>query len=197
MEFEKRPSSGVAKGGLTTGIIGTALGALNSLAMIGGGYNAYANAYTSPRSYYNDPNCCSEDHFVNRYEASLQHTIAEKDSQLMLKDAIVSQDGKMLEMYKYVDGRLRDVEANLARQAVVNQKTEDSFALAQKDLDCCCKRLETSIASERRERECEDKAIITYSNATFYPKMVADVTTSSTTTPQRTYSPLTRTCCCA
>lgn len=190
MEFEKRPSSGVAKGGLTTGIIGTALGALNSLALLNSGYNAYNTSY-------NNQSPCSDDHFINRYEASLQHTIAEKDSQLMLKDAIVSQDSKMLEMYKYVDGRLRDVEANLARQAVVNQKTEDSFALAQKDLDCCCKRLETAIASERRERECEDKAIITYSNATFYPKMVADVTTGSTTTPQRTYSPLTRTCCCA
>lgn len=193
MEFERNHSSGVAKGGLTTGIIGTALGALNSLALMNNGYNTYNS---QPRSYYNDGAVCSEDHFVNRYEAQLQHTISEKDSQLMLKDAITSQDGKMLEMYKYVDGRLREVEANLARQAVVNQKTEDSFALAQKDLDCCCRRLETAISSEKRERECEDKAIITYSNATFYPKMVADVTTGSTTTPQRTYSPLTRTCCC-
>lgn len=192
MEFEKR-SSGTAKAGLSTGIIGTALGALNSMALLGAGVSGYNNA---GRNGYPDGGCCSEDHYVNRYEAQLQHTINEKDSQLALKDAIMNQDGKMLEMYKYVDGRMRDIEANLARQAVVNQKTEDSFVLAQKDLDCCCKRLEDKIADERRERQCEDRAIITYTNATFYPKMVADVTTGTTTTAQRLYNPLTRNCDC-
>lgn len=223
MEFEKR-SSGTAKAGLATGVVGTALGALNSLALVGAGVNAANNGgynrsnetvvampmmggcmpyagygYGYPGYAYNGyaaGGCCSEDHFVNRYEAQLQHTIGEKDSQLALKDAIMSQDTKMLEMYKYVDGRLRDVEANLARQAVVNQKTEDSFVLAQKDLDCCCKRLENGIAEERRERQCEDRAIITYTNATFYPKNVADISILNTTTPQKTYNPLTRDCDC-
>lgn len=186
MDLERR-SSGTAKAGLTTGVIGTALGALNSLGLLGVGANAMGySPYATPGSN------CSENQFVNRYEAGLQHQIAEKDSQLMLKDAITNQDAKMLEMYKYVDGRMRDIEANLAKQAVVNQKTEDSFVMAKQDLDCCCRRLEDKIADERRERQCEDKAIITYTNATFYPIRVADVTTGSTTTQQRVYNPLTR-----
>lgn len=39
-------------------------------------------------------------------------------------------------------------------------------------------------------RQCADNSIVNYVNATFYPKMVADVTTGSTTTAQTLYNPL-------
>ena len=91
----------------------------------------------------------------------------------------------MLEMYKYIDGQLKDVRNELCRQAVVNQKTEDSFMLVQADLQ-----------RERDERCCADNSIITYSNATFYPKMVADVTTGTGTTAQTLYNPLPNCGCC-
>lgn len=239
MEFERRGrSSGVAKGGLTTGIIGTALGGLNSLALMGAGVNAatrstdnvvwgngwnnswFGNSWgwgpgfmpygTTPqtvvvntneesnRSGRYSENGCSENMLVNRYELSLQQQLAEKDSQIALRDANTYNDQKMLEMYKYVDGRFQEFERELARQAVVNQKTEDSFALVKQDVDCCCKRLETQICNEARERRCSDNQIITYTNATFYPKQVADVTVGSATTPQTTYNPLPQNtgCCC-
>ena len=46
-------------------------------------------------------------------------------------------------------------------------------------------------------RCCADNAIVTYTNATFYPKMVADVTTGTGTTAQSTYNPIPKcnTCC--
>ena len=40
------------------------------------------------------------------------------------------------------------------------------------------------------ERKANDNTIVTYANATFYPKQVADVTAGSTTTPQTTFNPL-------
>lgn len=135
---------------------------------------------------------------INRYELELQQKIAEKDSQIALRDANTYGDQKMLEMYKYVDGQFKDIRNELCRQAVVNQKTEDSFALAKQDLDCCCRRLEDKICDERRERKCADNTIITYTNATFYPKMVAAVTTGTATTAQTLYNPLPQdnNCCC-
>ena len=229
MDFHRR-SSGVAKGGLTTGIIGTALGGLNSLALMGAGVNAAtrnsdaswgpwgtgwgpgygwgagygfglpqtvminANDDNNRRNY--SEGACSEDHFVNRYELGLEQKIAEKDSQIALRDANTYNDQKMLEMYKYIDGQLKDVRGELSRQAVINQKTEDSFALVAKDVQCCCDRLEVQIQNERNERKCADNSIITYTNATFYPKMVADVTTGTTTTAQLTYNPLPTCGCC-
>lgn len=123
-------------------------------------------------------------------QLELQQKIAEKDSQIALRDANTYGDQKMLEMYKYVDGELRDIRTELARQAVVNQKMEDSFALVKQDIDCCCDKLAVQITRERDERKCADNTIITYTNATFYPKRVADVTVGTETTPQSTYNPL-------
>lgn len=207
MELERRRSSGVAKAGLTTGIIGTALG---TLGVLGAGGNAIGNVMGRGVGYqpviidsglnggFRDGCMCSEDRHVNRYELELQQKIAEKDSQIALRDANTYNDQKSLELYKYFDGQLKDVRAELARQAVVNQKTEDSFVLAKQDLDCCCRRLEDKICDERRERKCADNTIITYTNATFYPKNVANVTVGTTTTPQATYNPLptSNDCCC-
>lgn len=204
MELERR-SSGVAKGGLATGITGTALGGLNTLTLLGMGANALGGfgrnnqpVVVMDNGGYPAGGCCSEDHYVNRYELELQQKIAEKDSQIALRDANTYNDQKNLEMYKYVDGRFQEFERELARQAVINQKTEDSFALAKQDLDCCCRRLEDKICCESRERRCADNQIITYTNATFYPKQVANVSVGTATTAQTTYNPLPQNnnCCC-
>lgn len=213
MELERR-SSGVAKAGLTTGIIGTSLATLGILgggaSLLGGlggraaetvvvpmpmnggcgwGWNGYSGR---------DGACCSEDRVVNRYELELTQKIAEKDSQIALRDANTYQDQKMLEMYKYIDGRFRDVEAELGRQAVTNQATKDSFQLVRQEQECCCDKLNMKICNEGKERRCADNQIVTYTNATFYPKNVANVTTGTTSTPQPTYNPLpVETCNCA
>lgn len=202
MELERR-SSGVAKAGLTTGIIGTSLG---TLGILGAGGNALGNILGRTTQQpvvvmengYTTGGCCSEDHVVNRYELGLQQKIAEQQAMIALRDANTYNDQKNIEMYKYVDSRFQEFERELARQAVVNQKTEDSFALVAKDVQCCCDRLQVQIERERDERKCADNTIITYTNATFYPKMVADVTVGTTTTAQSTYNPLpcTNSCNC-
>lgn len=200
MELERR-SSGTAKAGLATGIVGTSLGTLGVLGALGNGAGALLGrqqpVMVMENGGYPAGGCCSEDHYVNRYELELQQKIAEKDSQIALRDANTYNDQKMLEMYKYVDGQLKDIRSELGRQAVVNQKTEDSFVLVKQDVDCCCRRLEDKICDERRERKCADNQIITYTNATFYPKQVANVTTGTTTTAQTLYNPLPQdNCCC-
>lgn len=175
-------SSGVAKAGLATGIVGSTLGALN---MVGNGAGLLGGLTRGIGT-----NCCNEDHLVTRYEASKDARIAELETQISLRDADKYTDQKMLEMYKYVDGRLRDVEGQIAQQAVINQKSADSFQIVSERMDCCCKDLQAKIQSEAHERRCADNAIVNYANATFYPKMVADVTTGTTTTAQTTYNPL-------
>lgn len=198
MELERR-SSGVARGGLATGIVGTSLGALNSMALLGQGAVGLGNWFgrnqqpvvVMENGYgYNNGHCCSEDHFVNRYELDLQQKLAEKDSQIALRDANTYGDQKMLEMYKYVDGRFREFEQAFAAQAVNNQKTADDVLRVREHVDCCCERLATAINAESRERKCGDNAIVNYANNTFYAKMIADITTGTTTTRQAVYNPL-------
>ena len=117
-------------------------------------------------------------HFVNRFEAAQQARIAELETEVKLRDSNIYTDQKLLETYKYFDGELRAIRNELAAQAVVNAQTN------------------SALARERDERCCGDNAIVNYANATFYPKMVADVTTGTTTTAQAVYNPIPNCGCC-
>ena len=175
VEVEKSyASKGVAGTALGLGIGGAALGLLN------GGLGLFGNRTAT----------CSENMPVSRYELGQQEQIAKLQSEIALRDANTYGDQKMLEMYKYIDGQLKDIRNTLGLQAVHNQRTEDSFTLAKQDIDSVKQACMTAIAQEAERRCCGDNSIVTYANATFYPKMVADVTTGTTTTAQTLYNPL-------
>lgn len=100
-------SRGIGAAGLTTGVIGTSLGALNS--------GILGNLFGNGR------NCgCAEDSMVNRYELGLQQRIAALESGIALRDANIYNDGKILDTYKYFDGKIEAINARLAEQAVFN-----------------------------------------------------------------------------
>ena len=177
MEMEnKYGSKGVAGAGLGLGIAGTALGLLNGGnlgGILGGG------------------NCgCSDDHVVNRYEASQQARIAELETEVKLRDSNIYTDSKILEVYKYFDGENKSIRAELAAQAVKNAQIEGTFAVLGEKINAQKNEFMCALNRERDERCCGDNAIVTYANATFYPKMVADVTTGTTTTAQAVYNPI-------
>ncbi len=196
-------SKGVAGAGLGTGIAGLSLGVINSLgglAGLGGMFNNRASACGSDmlsamvladfmRGRGAVP-CGSDCDPVTQREMRLVQEIAAKDSQNALRDANTYGDQKALEMYKYVDGRFRALEAQLSQQAVNNQATKDSFQLLQERLECCCEKQAAALECERRERKCADDTIVNYVNQTFYPKEVATLTTGAPMTAQKTYNPL-------
>ena len=191
-------SKGVAGAGLGLGAAGTALGLLN-----GGLGNLFGGMGQNPGGWNGGWNTgmvlagvCSENQLVNRYEADQSAQIAELQTEVKLRDANIHTDQKSLELYQYVDGRLRNIEGQLCAQAVQNQKTADAFDMVRNDLLCCKNELYTAIGRERDERCCGDNAIVNYANATFYPKMVADVTVGATTTAQTVYNPLPNCGCC-
>lgn len=103
-------SKGVAGSGLGLGIAGTALGLLNNRGLLNG---VYANEAT-----------CSENTPVSRYELTQESKIAELQSQIALRDANAYNDQKLLEVYKYFDGELKDIRAGQSdkwtEQAVIN-----------------------------------------------------------------------------
>lgn len=104
------------KGTTALGIIGTALGGLAAsganLGILGG-------------------NVACENMPVTRYEMSLEQKNAELTSQLALRDANIYNDQKMLEFYKYVDGRFNGIEGQIAQQAVVNAQITANIGCMQ------------------------------------------------------------------
>ena len=120
MEVERNfASKGVAGSGLGLGIAGTALGLLNG---------GLGNILGTGCGTYGRTGCCEGDHMVNRYEAGQSARIAELETEVKLRDANTYTDSKLLEMYQYVDGRLRGVEAQICQQSVVNTQVTANLA---------------------------------------------------------------------
>ena len=105
---EDYANKGVAGAGLGLGIAGTALGLLN------GGLGNLGIGGVAPRA------ACPEDHIYSRYDASKDARIAELETEVKLRDANTYTDSKILELYKYVDGKLDGVNAAICAQNVYN-----------------------------------------------------------------------------
>lgn len=187
IEFTRR-----GQGNLNT-VLG-AIGTAGAVGLLNG--NGCGNGILGGLFGGNNGGCCSDDHCVNRYEAAQQARIAELETEVKLRDSTIYTDQKSLALYQYIDGQLKEVREELCNQRVHNQRTQDSFAMAQADLAAVKNELCGKIAMEAERRCCGDNAIVTYVNATFYPKMVADVTTGTTTTAQTTYNPIPDCGCC-
>lgn len=126
---------------------------------------------------------------VTRYEMAMQHEIAAKDSKIALLEANTYNDQKSLELYRYIDGKLADIQANLAAQAVTN--TSFNAALAATDY-----KFTQAIALEAERRQCADCKIVNYVNSTFAPKLITDYTAGTTSAAASVYNPLACGQCC-
>ena len=178
-------SRGVAGTGLGLGIAGTALGVLNGgMGILFGGWGCNNGGW----------NGCSANTPVNRYELGQEQTISRLQADVALRDANIYNDQKLLDVYKYFDGQVKDIRATMCENdkalAVSNAKIEGTFAVLGEQIKAQRNEFMCALNRERDERCCGDNAIVTYTNATFYPKMVADVTTGTTTTAQPTYNPI-------
>lgn len=126
---------------------------------------------------------CNEEHLVTRYELGMEQRLAEKDSKIALLEANIYENQKSLELYKYVDGQLKEVREFICEQKVRNQGVGD----AVRELD---KKIDYSIALEAERRKCADNSIVGYLNSTFAPKAVADYNAGSTSAVMQTRNPL-------
>ena len=116
-------SKGVAGTGLGLGIAGTALGLLNGNGgggLLGGLFGNHCG--------------CSENVGVNRYELAQQNEITNKDMEIAYLKSRDAAKTDSLELYKYVDGRLRGIEAQICNQAVVNAQITANIACMQNSI---------------------------------------------------------------
>lgn len=181
---KKQTSSGVAKAALATAIPAAAVSLGNAMAGCNGGI--LGNLMGGGRN----GSCCNEDHLVDRFTLAQSQEIESLKTQIALRDANLYSDQKDIEVYKELSGRIRELETQLCKQEVVNQRTADSIQMVSERAQCCCSSLEEKICAETAARKCADNTIVNNVNATFYPKQVADVTTGTTTTAQTLYNPL-------
>ena len=103
-------SRGVGNAGLTTGIIGSALGVLN-----GGLGNIFGNN-----------NGCNEDHLVNRYDLEQNAKISKLESDIALRDANDFTNRKIADLFARFNTRINQMDKE---QAVINAKVDSGIAV--------------------------------------------------------------------
>lgn len=108
-------SEGKANTGLGFGIAGTALG------LLGGGLGNVLGGVLGGNNVV-----CAENMPVNRYEMNMALSLNAKDSEIALLKADKYTDEKMVELTKYVDGKIEslasEVRSNKDAQNVINMQ---------------------------------------------------------------------------
>ena len=102
------PEINYASRGLAGTALGIGIGALGVNALNGGigGLFGHGN--------------CAENAMVNRYELGLENKISEKDMEIAYLKGQNATDTKLLELYKYIDGKFGAIEKEQADQRVFN-----------------------------------------------------------------------------
>lgn len=121
MEFDNRyATNGKGNLGVTLGAIGTGLGILS------GGLNGITGfgAGVAPKG-------CSEDHYVNRYEATQAARIAELETKNRLLEANIYTDQKIADVYERLNVKIAGVEAQLCQQSVINAQVAANLSCLQ------------------------------------------------------------------
>lgn len=136
-------SKGVAGSGLGLGIAGTALGLLNNGmgGLFGIGNNCAYNYGTRA---------------VSQFELTQAERISALESGIALRDANIYGDQKLLELYKYVDGELKEIRKTMCEttlaQSVFNSKVESGIDLLRSQVasinNTLCKLTKTVIPNE-------------------------------------------------
>lgn len=181
MDYEKKDNTrGIAIGGLTTGIIGSALALLNGNGngLLGGLFGGNCNCQGQPNVYMLQQKECEDNLALTRqlYENRIRdigelYAFREKDIQE--KFGLYQNDNanfnKLME-------RIQRLETNEAVMAAVEpyrmKIINDKFAL------------------EAERRCCADNKIVGYLNGNFQPLYVADMTPATTSVERTTYNPL-------
>lgn len=140
-------SKGVAGTGLGLGIAGTALGVLSgglgdlfgNLGNRNSANDAIAAAVPAMAAVLAGSAAgkanCSENTTVSRYELGQEQKIADLQSQIALRDANIYGDQKLLEVYKYFDGELKDIRSELCDQKVYNATNTAAIGCIQNQVN--------------------------------------------------------------
>jgi hypothetical protein len=176
MRMEEKDYAGRGTTGLAA--TGTALGGAALAGVLSGGNGLLGGLFNNGQQY------------ITKFELEQQNKITEKDMEIAYLRGRDAAKTDTLETYGYINGELNKIRERLSAQDVKNAQIEGTFAILGERINCCKNEFMMALNRERDDRCCADNALVNYANATFYPKMVADVTTGTTTTAQTVYNPL-------
>ena len=191
-------SKGVAGAGLGLGIAGTALALLNNggCGLFGWGGNRGCGDFGGPSTFAAWSKASDSAYAAEKalYDYALLDSSARFNDRQTLNQELFgvykSQVDADFNLYKYsrdakdeLSDRISKVETALAVNSAIDP-------WRSKVLQMQIGEVAGLVNLEAERRCCADNAMVTYNNATFYPKSIADVTVGTTTTSMSVYNPL-------
>lgn len=165
-------SKGVGTAGVTLGIIGTALGALNAFGGNGVGLFNWGGAGAAGTTINNNLRGVSEtDNFISDLQSQIAELKAMRyndQTGIDLYKNIIAQsnvaDAKINANMKEVMGYIVD----LGQQVALNkQASEYETKILEAKLDCCCDKANIKIDNNAKLSELADASILSYVNSNF------------------------------
>lgn len=179
MEMEKKDNTrGIAIGGLVTGIFGSGLSILNTLADLANKKGGNNNCPGQPNIYTLQEKECADNLELTKamYENRLrdiQELNAFREKDIAEKFALYQNDNAN---FNKLAERIAKLEQNEAVMAAVEPYRTKIFFDA--------------ISLEAERRCCADNKMVNYMNNTFQPVYVADITPAATSQVRTTFNPL-------
>lgn len=136
MEYASKGTEGRATAALTTGVIGTALGAMNSGLFSGLGRNVWGgNA-----GYYNgaDAVTMQNNPYVTKDMLELQMKLVDSQKENAILNADLSSEKKMVEVYNASLNRTNAVRDELSQRIREVECKVDANAASQSVINCQC-----------------------------------------------------------
>ena len=181
MYEEKTKASGVAKGGLTTGIIGTSLAGLLWAGANGGGNGLLGNLFGNGGGRDVNHYCQSFDGKIAELEAALATVASEKYADMVGTEVYKAGVANYKELDNKINTNLEKLYGfviDLDKRTALNaQALHYENIITNNKIDCCCEKANMKIDYNKQFAELADAAIIGYVNNTFIPgKLVLPAT---------------------
>lgn len=139
-------SSGVAKAGLTLGIIGTGLAALNQNGVLGGLFGGGTSSEVAELKSMR---------YTDQIGIDLYKNIIAQSNR---------EDEKLLAAQRDIYGWIINLDKNVA----LNKQASDyQFTILNNKIDCCCDKANMQIAYNKQLGDLADASIISYVNSNF------------------------------
>lgn len=168
-DYYHKQSSGVAKAGLTLGIIGTSLAGLLATGALNGNGTGLFGTWGG--------------NGTSRAEME-QSKIAQLESQIAELKSMRYTDGVGIDLYKNIVAYSNAADAKIAANlkdvmgyiveldknvALNKQATDYQFVILNNKIDCCCEKQRMQAEFDRCYNQLADSSIISYINSTFIP----------------------------
>jgi hypothetical protein len=165
-------SSGVAKAGLTLGIIGTALGAMNNGGGLFGNLFGGRNVAEAEQSQI-----AALESKIAKLEANRYTDYVGMDLYKNIVETAKEEDAKIAKVQGDMIGYVIDLDKRTAlndQAAKLNREFDIAardymFTILNNKIDCCCEKAAMQVEFNKQLGALADSAVISYVNSTFIP----------------------------